>query len=181
LSWGKINNVRHSIYNRSLRHQNEKHGGWFRFEINARAHYLKNNGIVTLRDITDEKVFRIIRHRWEVSNLDIPISLPVGTSSLIDELKKYLSGIQIQTFLGVAISSSNGLPIDMNPRTLKMYRDAGVRCGFHLGQSLDSYGPTKVYINFELGEVLEVSPQNSIEFTETAMDINENIEQKIGV
>lgn len=181
ISWGKKNNVRHSIYNRSLCHDKDKNGGWFRFEIQAATHYLKNNGIASLEDITDEKVFALLRNRWEVSNLDIPISLPVGTSNLVEELKKHLSGIQIQTFMGIAVSSSLGLPIDMHPKTLKMYRDAGKNCGFHLGQPLDSYGLEKVYINFDEGVVTEIAEGNLVEFSGTAMDFSGNIEQKIGV
>ncbi len=180
ISWGKKNNVRHNFYNRSLCHQKDKRGGWFRFEIQTGTHYLKANGISTLEDITDEKVFGLLWHRWEVSNLDIPISLPVGTANLVEELQKHLSGIQIQTFLGLAVSSSSGLPIDMNPRTIKFYRDIGNKCGFLLGQSLDTYGLLKVYINFSRGEVFDVIPNSPIEFTETTMDFSENIEETIG-
>ena len=180
ISWGKRNNVRHSFYNKSLKHDKDVNGGWFRFEIQMTTHYLKNNGIVSLEDVTSGNVFRLLWHRWNVSNLDTPISIGEGQASLVMQLGKHLSGIQVQTFLGLAVSYASGFPIDMHAKTLKFYRDTGKKLGFNFGQPLDSYGNLQIQIDFATGELVEVEQEDFLGLRQTDVDINENILETIG-
>lgn len=176
ISWGRINNVRHSFYNKSLLHDNQADGGWFRFEIQARTNYLKKRGIAHIGDITSQKSFEFLWERWNLSNFGGPLTVGEGQAILSEALTRVTSGIKAQTFLGIAHSMANNLPINMNPRTVSIYRTIGRSCGFNLGDRLESYGGIQIWLNFQkgLGEILD-------EFTETPEDVGENIRETIGV
>jgi len=134
----------------------------------------------TLEGITEESVFDLIWHRWEVSNLDSVISIGEGQSNLVQELSKYLSGIRVQTFLGLSVSLANGYPVDMHPKSIKEYREIGEKCGFSLGQPLESFGGMKAKLDFARGEVVSMEQETILEFTKTSVDISENLMSTIG-
>jgi hypothetical protein len=180
ITWGRKNNVRHCFYNKSLKHDKVANGGWFRFEIQMTTHFLKNNGIASLEDVTSGNVFRLLWHRWNVSNLDTAISIGEGQANLVVQLRKHLSGNQVQTFLGLAVSYFSGFPVEMHQKTLKTYREVGKKIGFNFGQSLDSYGNIQIRIDFARGELVEVEQEDSLEFAQTETDISGNILEKIG-
>lgn len=178
--WGKKSNVRHSLYNKSLKHDGNSKGGWFRFEVQASYSYLKSLGMETLEGITEESVFNLLWHRWEVSNLDSAVSIGQGQSNLVEEFSKHLSGVKVQTFIGLSVSLANGYKVDMNPRVINQYREIGERCGFSLGQSLESFGGLKVKLDFSQGEVVPVEQVRILEYSQTPSDISEILVSTIG-
>ena len=180
MTWGQKNNVRHSFYNKSLKHDKNANGGWFRFEIQMTTYSLKKNGIISLEDVTNLKAFRLLWRRWNVSHLDTSISIGEGQANLVMQLQKHVSGIQVQTFLGLAVSYASGFLIDMHAKTLKFYRDIGKKVGFNLGQPLDSYGNIQVKIDFAAGEVVEIEQEDLLGFKQTDVEISENILETIG-
>jgi hypothetical protein len=99
-----------------------------------------------------------------------------GQAILSEALARITSGIKAQTFLGIAHSMANNLPINMNSRTVGIYRSIGKSCGFNLGDHLESYGGIQIWLNFQrgVGETLDT-------FTETSEDVGENIRETIGV
>jgi hypothetical protein len=180
MTWGKRNNVRHSFYNKSLIHDKDAEGGWFRFEIQMTTHYLKKNGIASLADVTNINIYRLLWERWNVGKLDSPLSIGEGRANLVKQLRVHLSGIQVQTFLGLAVSYSCGYPVDMHAKTLKFYRDTAKKVGFNLGQPLDNYGDTKIKIDFANGLLVEVKEEDFLAFTQTDKDGGEIIFEKLG-
>ena len=180
MTWGKRSNVRQNFYNKSLKHEKDSKGGWFRFEVQASHSYLKSFGMDTLEGITEESVFHLIWQRWEVSNLDSAVTIGQGQNDLIQELSKHLSGVKVQIFLGLSLSLSRGYPVDMNARTIKHYRDIGEKCGFTLGQRLESFGGMRVKVDFSIGEVVPIEQVSILEFSQTLGDINENLVETIG-
>jgi hypothetical protein len=180
ITWGKRNNVRHNIYNRSLKHQQDKSGGWYRFEIQVATHCLKKRGMHTLDGLNEESVYGLLWHRWEVSNMDSVISVGEDERKVIDQLSKHLSGVRLQTFIGLATSLSKGYPIDMNARKIQEYGEIGQKCGFSLGQPLESLGGMKVKVDFAWGEVVQLEQERIFEFNQTSVDFSENLVTTIG-
>lgn len=180
ISWGKRNNVRHNIYNRSKKHQGDANGGWYRFEIQVATHCLKGRGMNTLEGLNETSIYGLLWHRWEVSNMDSVISAGEDEAKAIQELSKHLTGVRLQTFIGLATSFAKGYPVDMNPRKIQEYREIGQQCGFLLGQPLESIGGIKIKVDFAKGEVVLVEQERTLEFTQTQGDMNENLVSTIG-
>jgi len=180
ISWGKGNNVRHNIYNRSKKHQGDASGGWYRFEIQVATHCLKGRGMNTLEGLNEKSIYGLLWHRWEVSNMDCVISAGEDEARAIEELSKHLSGVRLQTFIGLATSLAKGYPVDMNSRKIQEYREIGQQCGFLLGQPLESIGGIRIKVDFARGEVVSMEQERTLEFTKTSVDMSENLMSTIG-
>ena len=174
LSWGSSNHVRHSLYNKSLKHDGDAEGGWTRFEIQQRGYRLKTQGISSLCDINADSVFTLLWDRWDASGLNKPISIGEGGRNLVELLSKVLPPAKVATFIGLAYLKMEGIPLKLNPKTLMAYRKIGESVGFILGSSLENLGSVEVQINFNAG-LVEALPQSSSEFTRTHLGIDETI------
>ncbi len=112
--------------------------------------------------------------------MDCAISAGEDEARAIEEFSKYLSGVRLQTFIGLATSLANGYPVDMNSRKIQEYREIGQQCGFLLGQPLESIGGIKIKVDFARGEVVLVEQERTLEFTQTSVGMNENLVSTIG-
>ena len=178
ITWGKNNHVRHTFYNKSLKHDGDQYGGWFRFEIQQRSFRLKTQGIESLADLNEDSVFSLIWDRWEASKLFTVVRIGEGGSKLIERLQELLPPAKLLSFVGIAYLKAKEYPVRISTQTLNQYRDIADSVGFSFGNNLDEVGNLEVFLDFATGEVLAKVPDIN-EFAETQMNINENI--SIGV
>jgi hypothetical protein len=127
-----------------------------RFELQARTPILKKVGLRTLGDITNKKVFPWLWDRIQMSNLYQPIEISgqSGKSQVLNDIRRLAPGIKGQTLLGIALSKSLGLEVDINERTLREYEAIALNAGLRLGEPLDFESKTSVSLDFAAGEVL---------------------------
>jgi len=104
---------------------------------------------------------RLLWERWELSQLSSEVSISEGSLDFIKELHLHTTPKKVQTFLGIALSMAKGFPTYMNDRTISEYRKIGAKCGFNLGDGLETLGSKTVQIDFAQGLVVETEKQLS--------------------
>jgi hypothetical protein len=182
MTWGSKTTVRCNFYNKSKVHHGDEKGGWFRFEEQARTQGLKKHGLRTLDGVTEANVHRLLWERWELSQLSSEVSISEGSLDFIKELHCHTTPKKVQTFLGIALSMAKGFPTYMNDRTISDYRKMGAKCGFNLGDDLETLGSKTVRIDFANGLVVETRKQlSNSEFTQTTTDPDVTLISTIGV
>jgi len=182
MTWGSKATIRCNFYNKSKVHHGDENGGWFRFEEQVHTQALIPNGLRTLDGVTDKNVHRLLWERWNLAQLSSEISLSEGAMNFSADLLKHTTAIKAQTFLGLAYSMANGLPVHLNDRTVSDYRKIGIKCGFNLGDKLENLGSVKAVIDFSKGIVVETgSQQNNASFRHTDTDLGVTLGTKIGV
>jgi hypothetical protein len=155
IAWGSPKRLRSQIYNKQIIVDGFEEN-WMRFELQARTPILKKVGLRTLGDITNKKVFPWLWDRIQMSNLYQPIEISgqSGKSQVLNDIRRLAPGIKGQTLLGIALSESLGLEVDINERTLREYEAIALNAGLRLGEPLDFESKTSVSLDFAAGEVL---------------------------
>ena len=125
---------------------------------------------------------RLLWERWELSQLSSEVSISEGALDFIKELHCHTTPKKVQTFLGIALSMAKGFPTYMNDRTISDYRKIGAKCGFNLGDDLETLGSKTVRIDFANGLVVETRKQlSNSEFTQSTTDPDVTLISTIGV
>ena len=155
IAWGSPKRMRSQIYNKQIIVDGREEN-WLRFELQARTPMLKKVGLRTLADIRNEKVFPWLWERIQMSNLYEPIKISgqKGNLHVLDEIRRLAPGIKGQTLLGIALSKSLGVNVDINDRTIREYEVLALKAGLRLGEPLDFESKSSVYLDFAVGEVL---------------------------
>jgi hypothetical protein len=109
--------------------------GLYRYETEMKSNRLKTSGIVTLKDITDEKAWQATERFWNATGYGVDVYEPSGTFTALDGLSNTLK----YTMRGFLEYAAEGL-MDLSDRSEKRRYDQAIELGLLPGLPIESFG-----------------------------------------
>jgi hypothetical protein len=109
--------------------------GMFRYETEIKSNRLKTSGIVTLKDITEEKVWNATERFWAKTGYGVTVYSPSSAFTALDGLSNTMR-YKLRGFLEYA---AEGL-MDLSDRSEKRYYEMALKLGLLPGLPIKSFG-----------------------------------------
>jgi hypothetical protein len=153
LVWGKNPWIRETFYNKGNCPEHKESDDIYRFEVQMHRSFINKNGWQNLEIIKASHIMNFMQERWDKSGLGIAFTLNSNFAEFYNQLLNLMAPSKAMNFLGAAFVASQGLPININNRTVKDYRKLGETLGFSFGSDISKMSTELVYLDFKMGKM----------------------------